>query len=99
MTSELLKAYFYLENENGDRFFFAGLEIWNLVLRQKKWVAYVKVSEKKANKECRSWMVPECHFPPNFAEKIRGIVGGLLIRDRWSQEEIRRVLPILDLQG
>lgn len=90
-----VEEYFISKMKIGDRFFFAGRNL-ELVL-VKEMSAYVKVSEKKT-KNVVSWMGARMSLSSKLAEKIRELL------ENYNQgivesEEIRRVLPILDLQA
>ncbi len=89
-----VEEYFIAKMKIGDRFFFAGR---NLELLQiKDLSAIVKVTEKKTNNVV-SWMGARMSLSSKLADKIREIFqeynSGIL-----RSEEVRRVLPILDLQ-
>lgn len=79
----------------GDRFFFAGRSLE--LLRVKDLTATVKLSDKKS-KNVVSWMGARMSLSSKLADKIRQIMQdyntGLV-----NSEEVRRVLPVLDLQA
>lgn len=89
-----VEEYFIAKMKIGDRFFFAGR---NLELLQiKDLSALVKVSDKKTNNVV-SWMGARMSLSSKLADKIREIYqeynSGIV-----RSEEVKRVLPILDLQ-
>ncbi len=79
----------------GDRFFFAGKSLE--LLRVKDLSAIVKISEKKT-RNVVSWLGARMSLSSMLADKIREIFqeynAGII-----ASEEVRRVLPILDLQS
>jgi ATP-dependent Lhr-like helicase len=79
----------------GDRFFFAGRSLE--LLRVKDLTATVKLSDKKS-KNVVSWMGARMSLSSKLADKIRQIMQdyntGIV-----NSEEVRRVLPVLDLQA
>ena len=89
-----VEEYFIAKLKVGDRFYFAGRNLELLYVKGMD--AVVKVTEKKAN-QVVSWMGARMSLSSMLSHKIReifkaynqGIVGS---------EEVRRVLPILDLQ-
>ncbi|TDQ19192.1 ATP-dependent Lhr-like helicase [Algoriphagus boseongensis] len=90
-----VEEYFIAKLKIGDRFFFAGR---NLELLQVKGLdAFVKVSEKKTSNVV-SWMGARMSLSSMLSDKIREIFKeynqGLV-----NSEEVRKVLPILDLQS
>jgi len=90
-----VEEYFISKMKIGDRFFFAGRNL-ELVL-VKEMSAYVKVSEKKA-KNVVSWLGARMSLSSKLAEKIRELLEDYN-KGIVKSEEIRRVLPILDLQA
>lgn len=89
-----VEEYFIAKMKVGDRFFFAGrgLEL----VQVKDLTAYVKLSEKKTT-NVASWMGARMSLSSMLADKI------LVIYQEYNSgiirsEELRRVLPILDLQ-
>jgi ATP-dependent Lhr-like helicase len=86
---------FIAKMKTGDRFFFAGRSLE--LLRVKELTATVRVSEKKSNNVV-SWMGARMSLSSKLADKIREIFqdynSGVV-----NSEEVRRVLPILDLQA
>lgn len=89
-----VEEYFIAKMKIGDRFFFAGrgLEL----VQVKDLTAYVKLSEKKTT-NVASWLGARMSLSSMLADKILGIFqeynSGII-----KSEELRRVLPILDLQ-
>jgi ATP-dependent Lhr-like helicase len=89
-----VEEYFIAKLKVGDRFYFAGRNLELLYVKGMD--AVVKVTEKKTN-QVVSWMGARMSLSSMLSHKIReifkaynqGIVGS---------EEVRRVLPILDLQ-
>ena len=89
-----VEEYFIAKLKIGDRFYFAGRNLELLYVNGMD--AVVKVTEKKTN-QVVSWMGARMSLSSMLSHKIReifkaynqGIVGS---------EEVRRVLPILDLQ-
>jgi len=89
-----VEEYFIAKLKVGDRFYFSGRNLELLYVKGMD--AVVKVTEKKAN-QVVSWMGARMSLSSMLSHKIReifkaynqGIVGS---------EEVRRVLPILDLQ-
>ena len=89
-----VEEYFIAKLKVGDRFYFAGRNLELLYVKGMD--AVVKVTEKKAN-QVVSWMGARMSLSSMLSHKIReifkaynqGIVGS---------EEVRRVLPTLDLQ-
>lgn len=79
----------------GDRFFFAGRSLE--LLQVKDMSAIVRVSEKKTNNVV-SWSGARMSLSSKLADKIREIFQeyncGII-----NSEEVRRVLPVLDLQA
>jgi len=79
----------------GDRFFFTGKSLE--LLQVKDLSAIVRVSEKKSGNVV-SWMGARMSLSSKLADKIREIFqeynSGIV-----NSEEVRRVLPILDLQA
>jgi ATP-dependent Lhr-like helicase len=90
-----VEEYFISKMKIGDRFFFAGRNL-ELVL-VKEMSAYVKVSEKKT-KNVVSWLGARMSLSSKLAEKIRELLEDYN-KGIVASEEIRRVLPILDLQA
>ncbi|MFC5190552.1 ligase-associated DNA damage response DEXH box helicase [Algoriphagus aquatilis] len=90
-----VEEYFISKLKTGDRFFFAGR---NLELLQVKGLdVFVKVTEKK-NSNVVSWMGARMSLSSMLSHKIREIFREYnqgIIRS----EEVRKVLPILDLQS
>ena len=90
-----VEEYFISKMKIGDRFFFAGRSLELILVKEMS--AYVKVSEKKT-KNVVSWMGTRMSLSSKLAEKIRELLEdynkGII-----ESEEIRRVLPILDLQS
>ncbi|WP_026952669.1 ligase-associated DNA damage response DEXH box helicase [Algoriphagus mannitolivorans] len=90
-----VEEYFIAKMKIGDRFFFAGR---NLELLQVKGMdVFVRVTEKKTSNVV-SWMGARMSLSSMLSDKIREIFKqynqGLIL-----SEEVRRVLPILDLQS
>lgn len=89
-----VEEYFIAKMKIGDRFFFAGKTLE--LLQVKDMSAIVRVSEKKTNNVV-SWMGARMSLSSKLADKIRQIFqeynSGII-----KSEEVRRVLPILDLQ-
>ncbi|OOG74938.1 ligase-associated DNA damage response DEXH box helicase [Algoriphagus sp. A40] len=89
-----VEEYFIAKMKIGDRFFFAGKTLE--LLQVKDMSAIVRVSEKKTNNVV-SWMGARMSLSSKLAGKIREIFqdynSGIV-----KSEEVRRVLPILDLQ-
>lgn len=89
-----VEEYFIAKMKIGDRFFFAGKTLE--LLQVKDMSAIVRVSEKKTNNVV-SWMGARMSLSSTLADKIRQIFqeynSGII-----KSEEVRRVLPILDLQ-
>lgn len=89
-----VEEYFIAKMKIGDRFFFAGKTLE--LLQVKDMSALVRVSEKKTNNVV-SWMGARMSLSSKLANKIREIFqeynSGIV-----KSEEVRRVLPILDLQ-
>ncbi|WP_026967461.1 ligase-associated DNA damage response DEXH box helicase [Algoriphagus terrigena] len=79
----------------GDRFFFTGKSLE--LLQVKDLSAIVRISEKKSGNVV-SWMGARMSLSSKLADKIREIFqeynSGIV-----NSEEVRRVLPILDLQA
>jgi len=90
-----VEEYFISKLKVGDRFFFAGR---NLELLQVKGLdVFVKVTEKKTSNVV-SWMGARMSLSSMLSHKIREIFREYnqgIIRS----EEVRKVLPILDLQS
>jgi ATP-dependent helicase Lhr and Lhr-like helicase len=90
-----VEEYFISKLKTGDRFFFAGR---NLELLQVKGMdVFVKVTEKKTTNVV-SWMGARMSLSSMLSHKIREIFREYnqgIIRS----EEVRKVLPILDLQS
>lgn len=90
-----VEEYFISKLKTGDRFFFAGR---NLELLQVKGLdVFVKVTEKKTSNVV-SWMGARMSLSSMLSHKIREIFREYnqgIIRS----EEVRKVLPILDLQS
>jgi ATP-dependent helicase Lhr and Lhr-like helicase len=89
-----VEEYFIAKMKIGDRFFFAGRSLELLQIRDLS--AIVKVSEKKSNNVV-SWMGARMSLSSKLADKIREIFQEYHLGIIRS-EELRRVLPILDLQ-
>ncbi len=89
-----VEEYFISKMKIGDRFFFAGRNLE--LLQVKDLTAYVKVSEKKTSNVV-SWMGARMSLSSKLAEKIRELLESYN-QGICEYEEIRRVLPILDLQ-
>jgi ATP-dependent helicase Lhr and Lhr-like helicase len=89
-----VEEYFIARMKIGDRFFFAGRPLE--LLQVKDLHAYVKLSEKKT-KNVVSWMGARMSLSSKLSDKILEIFqeynSGII-----KSEELRRVLPILDLQ-
>lgn len=90
-----VEEYFISKLRVGDRFFFAGR---NLELLQVKGLdVFVKVTEKKTSNVV-SWMGARMSLSSMLSHKIREIFReynqGII-----KSEEVRKVLPILDLQS
>ncbi len=90
-----VEEYFISKLKLGDRFFFAGR---NLELLQVKGLdVFVKVTEKKTSNVV-SWMGARMSLSSMLSHKIREIFReynqGII-----KSEEVRKVLPILDLQS
>jgi ATP-dependent Lhr-like helicase len=89
-----VEEYFIAKMKIGDRFFFAGRPLE--LLQVKDLNAFVKLSEKKTNKVV-SWMGARMSLSSMLSDKILEIFqeynSGIV-----RSEELRRVLPILDLQ-
>lgn len=89
-----VEEYFIAKMKVGDRFFFAGRPLE--LLQVKDLTAYVKLSEKKTSNVV-SWMGARMSLSSMLADKILEIFqeynSGII-----KSEEVRRVLPILDLQ-
>ncbi|RIW14441.1 ligase-associated DNA damage response DEXH box helicase [Algoriphagus lacus] len=89
-----VEEYFIAKMKIGDRFFFSGRNLE--LLQVKDLSAIVKVSEKKTNNVV-SWMGARMSLSSKLADKIREIYqdynSGII-----RSEEVRRVLPLLDLQ-
>ncbi|MDG1278463.1 MAG: ligase-associated DNA damage response DEXH box helicase [Algoriphagus sp.] len=89
-----VEEYFISKMKLGDRFFFAGRSLE--LLQVKDMNAYVKVSEKKTSNVV-SWMGARMSLSSKLAEKIRELLEAYN-QGICDSEEIRKVLPILDLQ-
>jgi ATP-dependent helicase Lhr and Lhr-like helicase len=90
-----VEEYFIAKLKIGDRFSFAGRSLE--LLQVKGLDAFVKVSEKKSS-NVASWMGARMSLSSMLADKIREIFKEYnqgIVRS----EEVRRVLPILDLQS
>ncbi len=89
-----VEEYFIAKMKIGDRFFFAGRPLE--LIQVKDLNAFVKLSEKKTNNVV-SWMGARMSLSSMLADKILEIFqeynSGII-----KSEEVRRVLPILDLQ-
>lgn len=89
-----VEEYFIAKMKLGDRFYFAGKTLE--LLQVKDMSAIVRISEKKTNNVV-SWMGARMSLSSKLADKIREIFqeynSGIV-----KSEEVRRVLPILDLQ-
>jgi ATP-dependent Lhr-like helicase len=89
-----VEEYFIAKMKVGDRFFFAGRPLE--LLQVKDLIAFVKLSEKKTANVV-SWMGARMSLSSMLADKILEIFqeynSGII-----KSEEVRRVLPILDLQ-
>ena len=90
-----VEEYFISKLKTGDRFFFAGR---NLELLQVKGMdVFVKVTEKKTSNVV-SWMGARMSLSSMLSHKIREIFREYN-RGIIRSEEVRKVLPILDLQS
>lgn len=89
-----VEEYFIAKMKIGDRFFFAGRPLE--LIQVKDLNAFVKLSEKKTNNVV-SWMGARMSLSSMLSDKILQIFqeynSGII-----KSEEVRRVLPILDLQ-
>lgn len=89
-----VEEHFIVKMKIGDRFFFAGRPLE--LLQVKDLNAFVKLSEKKTNNVV-SWMGARMSLSSMLSDKILEIFqeynSGII-----KSEEMRRVLPILDLQ-
>lgn len=89
-----VEEYFIAKMKIGDRFFFAGRSLE--LLQVKDLNAFVKLSEKKTTNVV-SWMGARMSLSSMLSDKILEIFqeynSGII-----KSEEVRRVLPILDLQ-
>jgi ATP-dependent Lhr-like helicase len=90
-----VEEHFIAKMKVGDRFFFAGRSLE--LLQVKDLSAIVKISEKKSGNVV-SWLGARMSLSSKLADKIREIFqdynSGIV-----ESEEVRRVLPILDLQS
>ncbi|GAB3225411.1 ligase-associated DNA damage response DEXH box helicase [Algoriphagus aestuariicola] len=89
-----VEEYFIAKMKIGDRFFFAGRSLE--LVQIKDMSAIVRLSEKKTNNVV-SWSGARMSLSSKLADKIREIFqdfnSGIV-----NSEEVRRVLPVLDLQ-
>ena len=90
-----VEEHFIARLKIGDRFFFAGKSLE--LLQVKDLSAIVKVAEKKSGNVV-SWLGARMSLSSKLADKIREIFqdynSGIV-----NSEEVRKVLPILDLQS
>ena len=90
-----VEEYFIAKMKIGDRFFFAGRSLE--LLQVKGMDVFVRVSEKKTSNVV-SWMGARMSLSSMLSDKIREIFKeynqGIIL-----SEEVKRVLPILDLQS
>ncbi|MHA7131884.1 ligase-associated DNA damage response DEXH box helicase [Algoriphagus namhaensis] len=90
-----VEEYFIAKMKIGDRFFFAGRSLE--LVQIKDLSAIVKVSEKKTNNVV-SWMGARMSLSSKLSDKIREILEKYNL-GKVESEEVRQVLPILDLQS
>ncbi|WP_026954230.1 ligase-associated DNA damage response DEXH box helicase [Algoriphagus vanfongensis] len=90
-----VEEYFISKLKIGDRFFFAGRSLELLQFRDL--IAIVKLSEKKTSNVV-SWMGARMSLSSMLSEKILQILHEYN-EGVYRSEEVRRILPILDLQA